>query len=63
MGSLAVARLEELSQRFGIGIEIRITEVESEFDMPVGYMGSPTILVAGVDIDPAVRDLESTGAG
>ena len=63
MGSLAVARLEELSRSHALDTEIRVTVVESEFDMPPGYMGSPTILVAGLDIDPGVRDLEATGVG
>ncbi len=63
MGGLAVARLQEFAEEVGLDVEVRVTDVESELDFPVGFMGSPTILIEGVDIDPAVRDLEGTGSG
>lgn len=63
MGSLAVARLNEYAQEMGVQIDVRVSDVIPGFLLPLGYMGSPTILVAGLDIDPAVRGLEGTGAG
>lgn len=63
MGSLAVARLQQYSETFGLEVEVRVIEVNGPLGAPVGYMGSPTIIVAGLDIDPSVRDHEGTGEG
>ena len=61
MGPLAVARIREVAEANDVDVEIRSEEVPPELPQPAEYLGSPTILVNGLDIDPAARDLPGSG--
>jgi len=49
----ALKRLKEIVKQDGINAEIVISKVETEADaLRLNFLGSPTILVNGTDIDP-----------
>lgn len=63
-GGPAVARLREVAAQ--LGVEVRIVEVivrsQGEADK-YRYLGSPTVQIEGLDIDPQARARTSFGMG
>ena len=58
----AVERVKSVLKQQGIAAELAEIEVcDAEAAKVVGFLGSPTIRVDGLDIDPASRDSTETG--
>ena len=58
----AVERVKSLLKQQGIAAELAEIEVfDAEAAKVVGFIGSPTIRVNGLDIDPASRAFTETG--
>jgi len=53
---LTIERIQEVAQKADLGIEMSTLEIET-FDqiMEWNFIGSPTVRVNGVDIDPSSR--------
>ncbi len=53
---LTIERVQEVSQKLGIPIALTTVQIDT-FDqiMEWNYIGSPTVRVNGVDIDPSAR--------
>ena len=60
----AVDRLGAVADRLGVPVNIREVEVTQD-DEPkrLAFRGSPTVLIDGVDLDPAVRESDEFGFG
>jgi len=63
MGKLAVARIQDFIDSNQIHARIEVTEVVDGPLLPPGYFGSPTIHLAGLDLEPAARDRLNTAYG
>lgn len=57
-----VTSIEELVESLDLDVEVRAVEVDSD-SPPAGYLGSPTVLIGGRDIEPAARGREGSGFG
>jgi hypothetical protein len=58
----AVERVKAVLKQQGIAAELAEIEVlDVEAARAVGFIGSPTIRVNGLDIDPALRTVTETG--
>jgi len=53
---LTIARIQEVSDKIGVGIDLSTMEIDT-FDkiMEWNFIGSPTVRINGVDIDPSSR--------
>lgn len=59
-----VTRIHQVVQRLGINVPIEQVEVTDQDDpAKIKFVGSPTVLINGQDIDPAQRDGGSYGFG
>ncbi len=55
-------RVQDLARGLGLSIDSKAVLIETAEDVLASkYLGSPTVLVNGVDIDPGARDQRSTG--
>jgi hypothetical protein len=63
MGKLAVARIQDFIDSNQIHARIQVTDVPEGPLLPPGYFGSPTIHLAGLDLEPAVRGRQNTAYG
>ncbi len=52
-----------MAAKEGLRLTVREAIVNEDFPLPPGFRGSPTVLIGGVDVDPAVRDLPAAGFG
>ncbi|NQU49701.1 MAG: hypothetical protein HQ519_13705 [Planctomycetes bacterium] len=52
-----------MAAEIGVPVNVISTELNSTDTLPLGFKGSPTILVNGLDIDPAVRGKPDSGHG
>lgn len=52
-----------MSKREGVAVMLAQVEVAQPFPPPLGYKGSPTVLVNGKDLDPSARDIPDSGHG
>ncbi|MBC8371033.1 MAG: hypothetical protein H8E25_13625 [Planctomycetes bacterium] len=50
-----VTRIKEVARELDIAVNVQV-QLADGFEPPVGYLGSPTILINDVDFDPAARD-------
>ena len=58
----AVERVQEVIQQEGVAAEVAEVEVRDEATAKaVGFLGSPTIRVNGIDIEPEARSCKPTG--
>jgi hypothetical protein len=58
----AVERVQSVLRQQGITAELTEIEVpDAEAATAMGFLGSPTIRVNGLDVDPAVRTAAKTG--
>ena len=44
-------------------VSIQAEEVDANLPAPVGYKGSPTVLLDGVDLEPSARLSAASGHG
>ena len=53
---LTIARIQEISDKIGVEIDLSTMEIDT-FDkiMEWNFIGSPTVRINGVDIDPSSR--------
>jgi len=59
-GSDAIARVKDVAKRFGIEVTIEEVIVETEQQIQERrFLGSPTVRIKGLDIDPSARGLTS----
>jgi hypothetical protein len=47
----------------GVPLDITSVEVSPPLQPPVGFKGSPTILIEGIDLEPAARNQPDSGHG
>lgn len=53
---LTIERVEEVSEKLGIPIDLTTIRIDTYDEiMEWGFIGSPTVRVNGVDIDPSAR--------
>ncbi len=58
----AVARVREVIQQEGVNAEVVQVEIRDEVSATAtGFLGSPTIRIDGVDIEPSARGATSQG--
>src|SRR5688572_4959895 len=58
----AFERVRDVIQQEGIAADVNEIEVPDEpAAKKVGFLGSPTIRVNGIDIEPAARNLKESG--
>ncbi len=58
----AVARIQAVAARLGLQVELLFETVQSEEQaVALRFLGSPTIQIAGRDLDPAARASTSFG--
>jgi hypothetical protein len=59
-----VQRIHQLAQEQGVPVAIReILVTSQEQAVELRFLGSPTVRVAGCDIDPAARTVHAYGLG
>ncbi|MBT4034261.1 MAG: hypothetical protein HOB84_12590 [Candidatus Marinimicrobia bacterium] len=53
---LTIERVQEVSQKMGVPIDLTTVQIDTYDEiMEWNFMGSPTVRVNGVDIDPSAR--------
>jgi len=58
-----VTRIEEIASSVGINVELESIEVAPPGKPPLGYKGSPTILMSGMDLETSAREKPDSGHG
>ena len=58
-----VTRIEGLASSEGILVEVEMIEVAPPGKPPIGFKGSPTVLISGMDLAPSARVLLDSGHG
>jgi hypothetical protein len=53
--------LDELLKEFGLGPATRVEIVDGEAAITRGFLGSPSVRVNGIDIEPAARERTDFG--
>jgi len=60
----AVQRLRAVAERLGVDVDLKEVEVKPDDDVHrLGFRGSPTVQINGVDLDPAERGRDNCGFG
>jgi hypothetical protein len=57
-----VTSIEELVESLDLDVEVRRVDVDPS-SPPRGFLGSPTVLIGGRDMEPAARTREGTEFG
>ena len=52
-----------MAERLGQSVEVRGIDVPADGPQPLGFLGSPTVLVDGHDLEPAARLRKGSGFG
>lgn len=52
-----------MAASIGLAVEVLAEDVPATAKVPLGYKGSPTIFIQGLDLDPSVRGLLDSGHG
>jgi len=48
--------MKELAQEWGVVLTVNMEEFSDPANAPIAFRGSPTILIHGLDLDPAARN-------
>ena len=48
--------MKELADELGVDLVVKMEEFSDPADAPPAFRGSPTILIQGLDLDPAARN-------
>lgn len=57
-----IQRVEEVARKMGIGIVLTTVRIATQDEAEAHrFQGSPTVLVGGLDVDPAMREGRSFG--
>ncbi|MBL4770379.1 MAG: hypothetical protein JKY61_04415 [Planctomycetes bacterium] len=55
--------LAEVALQLDLVVRVEVVEIQTAGAKPVGFQGSPTILLGGMDVDPAARGKVKEGYG
>ena len=59
-----VQRIRSVAERLGIAVDLKEVKVKPDDDPhQLGFRGSPTVQIGGIDLEPAERDRDDCGFG